>query len=305
MNDQGQGRVLKFSGGFFEVDTGSERVVCQLRGKLKRQQKNADIVSIGDVVKFDWVTEKTGMIAEVLERKNELSRMITGIKTEYKQTLICNLDQVLLVFACASPEPKTRMIDRFLVICEKQGIKPVIVANKTDLVTTERAHEIFDIYERLKYDVIYVSVVDQIGIEQVHNCLTNKVTGLIGPSGVGKSSLINLIDPALNLKVNEISDYNNKGRHTTVVREMFPLKFGGYVADLPGVKTLALWDIQPEELDGYFPEIRGLVSKCFYSDCTHQDFEEGCAVQEAAKRGDIDPERLESYLRMRLSEEDE
>ena len=299
-----QGLVLKYHSGFYSVFSDGEITICRLRGKIKKLTHNVDLVAIGDSVEYIRFEDGTGIIEKILPRHNELIRMMSGTKIEYRQVLISNLDQILLVFSCARPEPKLRMLDRFLVICEKQAIHPIILINKTDLIGFENARKIFQIYEKIGYQVLYTSVIDRIGIETLKTLLTGKVTGFVGPSGVGKSSLINLIDPELDLKVNEISDATEKGRHTTVVREMFPLKGGGFVADLPGLKTLALWDIEPEELDGYFPEIRPLVSHCLYSDCTHRPEEIGCAVQKAVETGAVSKERLESFLRIRYGEDD-
>ncbi len=299
-----EGRVLKYHSGFYHVFHDGEKTVCKARGKLKSTRKNTDIIAIGDLVEFEILPDGSGIIEEVLPRTNELIRMTSGVKIEYRQVLISNMDQVLLVFACAHPEPRLRMLDRFLVICEKQKIEPVIVVNKIDLLGEAQARELFRDYEPLGYRVIYVSADDGRGIDEVRKLLHNKISGLVGPSGVGKSSIINRIDPALDLRTNEISDYNEKGRHTTVVREMFPLQGGGFVADLPGLKTLALWDIEPEELDGYFPELRGLVKDCFYSDCTHDETEVGCAVHKAVEEGSVSKNRYESYLRMRFGDDE-
>lgn len=299
-----QGRVLKYRSGFFSVFSDGRMTTCKLRGRLKAASHNVDLIAIGDIVEFTEFEDKTGIIERVLPRNNELIRMMAGTRFEYRQVLISNLDQILLVFACSQPEPRLRMLDRFLVICEKQAIPPIILVNKIDLIGIDRAKEIFSVYEKIGYQVIYASAKNQNGINEIEKVLSGKVTGLVGPSGVGKSSLINKIDPALDLKVDEISEFNEKGRHTTVVREMFPLKGGGFVADLPGLKTLALWDIEPEELDGYFPEIRPLVSQCLYSDCTHNEDEVGCAVRKAVETGEVSKERLESYLRIRFGEKD-
>ena len=300
-----EGRVLKYHSGFYHVFHDGMQTICKMRGKLKIGRKNSDIIAIGDLVRFEILPDGSGIIEEVLPRTNELIRMTTGVKIEYRQVLISNMDQVLLVFACTHPEPRLRMLDRFLVVCEKQKIKPIIIVNKTDLLGEEKARYLFRDYEPLGYKTVFVSAENGNGIEEVREILTNRISGLVGPSGVGKSTIINRIDPDLDLKTNEISDYNEKGRHTTVVREMFPLRGGGFVADLPGVKTLALWDIQPEELDGYFPELRDLVKDCFYSDCTHDPNEVGCAVHKALAEGRVSRERYESYLRIRFGDEEE
>lgn len=221
----------------------------------------------------------------------------------YQQVLLANPDQVVLVFAVANPSPRLRMLDRFLVICEKQGIPPVIVANKTDLITQEEALALFGHYPSLGYPVIYSSARSGQGIEALRTMLTGRISALSGPSGVGKSSLLNALQPHLGLAVRDVSEQTSKGRHTTTVRQLYPLEGGGYVADTPGIRTLALWDTEPEELDGYFPDLRDLVSDCQYNDCTHR-FEAGCAVRAAVTEGKVHPERYESYIRLRYGEDE-
>jgi ribosome biogenesis GTPase len=232
-----------------------------------------------------------------------LSRLAPNPQGAYHQIIIANPDQAVFVFSCTHPEPHLGMLDRFLVITEKQGIQAVIIANKIDLVSTARAQECFGHYEPLGYPVVYTSARTGEGIEALRNRLAGKVSVFAGPSGVGKSTLLNLLMPQLRLKSREVSQATRKGRHATVVREMFPLPVGGYVADTPGLKALALWDIEPEELDGYFPELRQRVAECAFSDCTHTH-EPGCAVRLAVERGDIHLERYQSYVRMRAGEEE-
>ncbi len=169
-----------------------------------------------------------------------------------------------------------------------------------DLVEDPQA--IFGLYESIGYRVLYTSTKLKAGLDELKHILTGKVSALAGPSGVGKSRLLNAIQPGLGLAVNEISAAMNKGRHTTVTRQMFPLEGGGYVADTPGWKSLALWDTEPEEIDAYFPELRELVQHCQFSDCTHIH-EPGCAVRRALEEGKIHPERYESYLRLRSGEQ--
>ena len=306
------GLIIKAQSGFFTVETGlgltvshrradgTNGVVCQLRGKLKQGRATGDIAALGDKVRITILEDGSGVIEEVEERKQALVRLDPRPQGVYQQVLLANADQAVFVFACASPNPKLRMLDRFLVIAEKQEIPVVIVANKTDLV--ENPKDIFSLYESIGYRVIYTSTKTNAGIDELHNALKNKISALAGPSGVGKSSLLNAMQPGLGLAVNEISTAMKKGRHTTVTRQMFPLEGGGYVADTPGWKSLALWDTEPEEMEAYFPELRDLVQGCQFSDCTHTH-EPKCAVQAAVKDGRVHPERFDSFLRLRAGQE--
>jgi ribosome biogenesis GTPase len=249
------------------------------------------------------ITAETGMIESIEERQRALIRLDPRPRGVYQQVILANLDQVLFVFACTQPSPRMRMLDRFLVIAEKQRIPAVIVANKIDLVEPSQAESIFGHYPALGYPVIYTSASQNLGVDGLRNQLTGKISALAGPSGVGKSSLLNAVQPGLGLVVNEINTVVNKGRHTTTFRQLLPVIGGGYVGDTPGLKSLALWDTEPEELDGYFPEIAPLVEKCKYNDCTHRPNESGCAVRKAVEAGRIHPERYESYIRLRAGEE--
>ncbi len=301
--DLPRGLVIRSQSGFYTVHTeGGEEVVCRLRGKLKRGPRRGDIVAVGDWVRFRRLPDGSGLIEAIEPRVRKLSRMAPTPRGEYEQIIIANPDQAVFVFACARPEPRLRMLDRFLVISEKQEIPALIVANKVDLVGVARAREIFGHYETIGYPVLYTAAATGEGVDALRERLTGRVSVFAGPSGVGKSSLLNAVQPGLGLSVREISKATGKGRHTTVVRQMFPLEGGGWVADTPGLKALSLWDIEPEELDGYFPEFRALVHLCQFSDCTHIH-EPGCAIREAVADGRIHPERYASYVRMRLGEE--
>ena len=302
MTEQMEGLVIRAQSGFFTVKVNDQEVTCRLRSRLKRGEIEGDIVAIGDWVTFTPHEEGVGLIDDVHERKAVFARTRTGIKRDFRQIILANPDQIVAVFACAEPEPHLRMLDRFLVIAEKQGIEALIVANKIDLVTSSEAKKLFGIYEDLGYPVFYTSALIGQGVDALRLALKEKISALMGPSGVGKSSLLNAIQPELGLHVRKVSEATSKGMHTTRVRQLFPLNEGGYVADTPGIRSLALWDTEPEELDAYFVEMRHLVADCQFSDCTHTH-EPGCAVRMAVERGEIAPERYHSYLRMRFGEE--
>jgi ribosome biogenesis GTPase len=307
-----QGLIIKAQSGFFTVempprrhaegpaqgggDAGQDFIVCQLRGKLKQGRALGDIAAVGDRVRITVLPDGSGVIEEVEERKRAIVRLDPRPQGEYQQILLANPDQAMFVFACAHPSPRLKMLDRYLVIAEKQQVPALIVANKVDLVDDPK--RIFGLYESIGYRVLYTSPKSKVGLEELKNIMTGRVSALAGPSGVGKSTLLNAIQPGLGLAVNEISTAMDKGKHTTVTRQLFPVEGGGYVGDTPGWKSLALWDTEPEELDAYFPELRALVPHCQFSDCTHTH-EPGCAVQSALKEGKIHPERYESYLRLR------
>ena len=295
------GWVTRLQSGFYAVETANGTITCQMRGRLKRGRGSGDVISVGDRVQIMLISDGTGRIDVIEPRTRALVRMDPRPHGEYRQIMLANIDQIVLVFACTDPPPNLRMLDRFLVIAEKQSIPARIVANKLDLVNLKIAKEMFGVYPGLGYPVTYTSVNQNRGVDALHDLLKGKISGLAGPSGVGKSSLLNAIQPALGLAVREVSDLTAKGKHTTNVRQLFALKDGGYVADLPGLRSLALWDTQPEELDGYFPELRDLVQECKYNDCTHTD-EPGCAVVAALEAGTIDPNRYESYVRMRYKD---
>ena len=292
-----EGLIVKAQSGFFTVETGEGLIVCRLRGKLKRGRATGDIAALGDRVRITASADGSGAIEEVLPRRGAITRLDPRPQGAYQQVLLANPDQALFVFACADPEPHLRMLDRFLVVAEKQKVPALIVANKMDLVGEARAREIFGMYEYPGYRVLYTSAATGAGLADFQAALQDKLSALAGPSGAGKSSLLNAIQPGLGLEVHALSAAN-KGYHTTVVRQLFQLAGRGYVADTPGWKSLALWDTQPEELDAYFPEIAPLVAQCQFNDCTHTH-EPGCAVRLAVEAGRLHPERYTSYIRMR------
>jgi ribosome biogenesis GTPase len=298
-----RGRVIQGQSGFFTVETETGQVICQIRGRLKKGRKLADIVAIGDWVLITEQEPGKGMIEEVEPRQSMIYRMAPTARGEFQQVIIANPDQAVFVFSVAEPAPKLRMLDRFLVIAEKESIDALIVANKTDLASRAEARDYFSRYEKIGYDVYYTSVPKNRGIKKLKKRLVGKTSLFAGPSGAGKTSILNTIQPGLGLEVKEVSDATKKGKHTTVSRKLVALEEGGYVADTPGLKALDLWDITPEEVDGYFPEISEALFDCQFSDCTHTH-ETGCAVIEGVKKKEIHPERYRSYLRMREVEED-
>ena len=298
-----EGIITRSQSGFYAVATQSGQLICELRGKLKKGRRTGDVAAVGDKVILSKLDDGSGMIEEIKPRHSLFTRLAPTPQGEYQQILIANLDQAVLVFACAEPAPRFGMLDRFLVISEKQGVPVLVVANKSDLVPLEDARGLFGRYSSLGYTVVYTSAKTGLGVEELVERVIGKLSLFTGPSGAGKSSLLNVIQPGLGLSVRQVSSATSKGKHTTVVRQMFALDEGGYVADTPGLKALALFDIEPEELDGYFPEMRPLVEECSFSDCTHVH-EPGCAVLEAVKDGSVHPERYQSYLRMRFGDDE-
>ncbi|HEX2991359.1 MAG TPA: ribosome small subunit-dependent GTPase A, partial [Anaerolineales bacterium] len=206
------GLIIKAQSGFFTVETGQGFIVCQLRGKLKQGRARGDIAAIGDRVKIRVLPDGSGVIEEVEERRRAIVRLDPRPQGDYQQVLLANPDQAVFVFACAHPNPRLRMLDRFLVIAEKQMIPVVIVANKIDLVNDPK--EIFGMYEAIGYRVLYTSTKIAAGIEELKSVLTGKISAFAGPSGAGKSSLLNAMQPGLGLAVNEVSRAMNKGKHT-------------------------------------------------------------------------------------------
>jgi ribosome biogenesis GTPase len=295
------GLVIKAQSGFFTVQTDRGPVVAQLRGRLTKERLETDVIALGDRVKVEVLPDGKASIEEVEERERVLSRQAPG--REMEQVLVANPDQAIIVFACADPDPNFRLLDRFLVITEREEIPAQIVANKIDLVSPRDARKEFGEYLQIGYPVHYTSALTGKGVSKLRKSLAGKLSVFAGPSGAGKSTLLNAIQAGLGLRTQEVSEATGKGVHTTVVPELLALNVGGYVADTPGLKALDLWDIEPEEVDAYFLEMRDLVAECEFSDCTHIH-EPGCAILEAVEKGKISPERYDSYLRIRSGEEE-
>jgi ribosome biogenesis GTPase len=279
-----------------EVDGGEWR--CHLRGSLRRGGRAAVLPVIGDRVEVRPTGEGEGVIESVHPRRSVFSRRAAGTKGVWReQVLAANIDQVLVVFAAANPEPHLRAVDRFLVIAEASELPVELVVNKIDLTGEEAARAAFGVYERAGYRVRYASAALGTGLEGLPDLLAGRSTLVAGPSGVGKSSLINAIVPGLSLRTGEVSRALRKGRHTTVVGALHRLPWGGYVADTPGLRELAPWDVPADELAGCFPEMRPYQEHCRWVGCLHRN-EQGCAVRGAVDAGAIDAGRYESYLRL-------
>jgi ribosome biogenesis GTPase / thiamine phosphate phosphatase len=291
------GTVLRSIGGIYDVETADGTVVeTRLRGRLKLEQRTGDRVVAGDRVEIARQEDGAHTIEAVAPRATVLARR--SPRTGQAKVLIANVDQLAVVFAAARPEPRRRLIDRFLVLAEANRIPALIIINKIDLVDPEAARSTFAPYQALGYDVIFTSVTVPATVEVLRERLCGRETVLAGPSGVGKSSLLNAIDPGLGLRIGAVSKAVGKGQHTTVSALLIPLACGGYVADTPGLRELGLWGIGKDELKDLFPELRNLSEDCrFGSGCSHTH-EPDCRVQQAVAAGDIDRERYESYLAM-------
>ncbi len=292
------GTILRAQSGFFwvQLDETGETLRCVLRGRLKRVRQHTDLATLGDRVRVMATSPGEGAIEEVQPRRTKLARKSPKGGGWFEQIIVANIDLVLVTFAVANPEPHVRMIDRFLVVAEENGIDAAIIANKCDLAD-DHARNVFKIYEQIGYPVIYTSAAKQQGIEEVRELIRGKISAFSGPSGVGKSSLLNVIQPGLALRTGAVSDAVRKGQHTTVAAELIPLHEGGFVADTPGIRELGLYQIPPDQVEWCFREFRPFLDDCAFANCTH-DHEPDCAVRAALKQGEISPERYESYLKL-------
>ena len=300
------GTVLRARSGFYTVriDDGTQ-LECRLRGRIKQERGDSDLVVIGDRVAVAPLADGEGMIESVEPRRSRFSRRQPGPRGSWKEDMIvANLDQVLVVFACANPMPHLRMVDRFLVVAEHNEVEAVLVANKIDLVGLAAARGIFAGYEAIGYPVEYVSAREGIGLEDLADRLIGRVSVVTGPSGVGKSTLLNAIQPGLRIETGPISETVQKGRHTTTSAELHALTApgGGYVADTPGLRELGLWQIPDADLAWCFPEMRPHLGSCGFNDCRHLS-EPRCAVLAAVAAGSVSQARYDSFRRLLLNED--
>lgn len=294
------GRVLCVHGLMCDVEAPDGRIFqCATRRLLKTlSTEQRHVVATGDRVLFrpaalTGAHECEGIIERVEPRRGVICREVRG----RQQVLVSNVDQLLIVTSAAEPRLKPNLIDRLLVTAEKGQVTPLICINKIDLVDPAGLQPLVGVYCRMGYEVLLLSAADGRGIERLRRRLAGRQSVVTGQSGVGKSSLLNRIDPSLQLPVKAVSLENEKGRHTTTSARLIPLKSGGYVVDTPGVRQFQLWDVIPAEVAGFYRDVRPLVSQCHFPDCTHVH-EEHCAVKNAVADGKLDERRYESFCHL-------
>jgi len=303
------------------VRTDSRTVRCSLPGARSARQNTTakspsgeagGTITVGDQVHMIETSPDYGVIVDVLPRRNHLARRsavpMPGAHAS-EQVIVANVDQIMPVFAAANPDPKWGLLDRYLVSAESAEIPALVCITKIDLIDGHSKNhseesdlfQVVETYRRIGYPVIVVSAVSGEGIEELASALQGKTSVLLGKSGVGKTSLLNRIQPGLGMRVKQVSQATGKGKHTTTRVEMFPLDSGGALVDTPGIREFGLWDVDGRDLAWFFPEMRPWIGKCrFGLDCRHNE-EPGCAIRQAVVGGEISPYRYRSYIR--LSEE--
>jgi len=279
-------------------------VPSRIRGRMRlMHQDETQPVTIGDQVTLEFLKDDTGLIHKVHQRQNCLNRRAAGRKVGKRQTIVANVDQIWIVQATCQPDINLGLIDRLLVASESQDIPSGIVINKVDLASFDLMSKINQLahhYSQLGYPVVLTSIEKLDTIDQLRHALSGKVSVFLGPSGVGKSSLLNALDSSIDIPVEAISQKTKKGCHTTAHARLYPLSNGARVADTPGIREFGLLDIEPWELSHFFPEMKPHLQKCHYSACTH-DHEPRCGVKDAREKGEITSVRYESYLNILYS----
>jgi ribosome biogenesis GTPase len=287
------GRVLRVHGLSCVVQSDAGDLYrCAIRRLLRSlATSERNIVTTGDRVWFRKATGDEGLIARVEPRHGLLTRASRG----REHVLVANVDQVVIVASLIEPALKPHLIDRYLVSAGQGGIAPIVCLNKADLVDHAPFQSLIGMYSQLGIPTLLTSATTGFGVARLRSYLAGRETVFSGQSGVGKSSLLNVIEPGLGLRVREVSETTQKGRHTTTTAELLRLEIGGWVVDTPGLRQFQLWDIMPQEVEGYFPEFAPYVPLCVYPDCTHTH-EDRCAVKEAVARHQIAVQRYTSYL---------
>jgi ribosome biogenesis GTPase len=295
-----KGTIIKSAGkNSVVVAESGDKIDCIIGGKYRLEDlKSTNPVVVGDHVHFEMIAGTgKGRITDVLERKNYIIRRASNLSKTY-QIIASNIDQLLLLITIREPETYTEFIDRYLVTAEAYSIPSVIIINKTDLYQEtylQKMNELIAVYSRIGYECIAISALLKTNIAAVRDIMKNKINLLSGISGVGKSTLINVLDETHNLRTKEISDYHKAGKHTTTFVEMFYMGFGAYVIDTPGIKGFGVIDMEKEPVSHYFPEIFKISGGCRYSNCRHIN-EPSCAVRNAVADGTISQSRYNSYL---------
>ena len=302
------GLVIKNTGSWYTVktDDGGQLIDCKIKGNFRLKGiRSTNPVAVGDRVTIIPNAEGTAFITAIEDRRNYIIRKSSNLSKQ-SHIIAANVDQAFLVVTVNYPQTSTTFIDRFLASAEAYRVPVTLLFNKTDLLSEEELHSqqmMIDLYDTVGYQCLAISAETGEGIDKVMDMLTGKVTVLSGNSGVGKSTLINRLLPGVNLRTSDISDAHNSGMHTTTFSEMIPLPLGGYIIDTPGIKGFGTFDIEPEELTGYFKEIFRFSKECRFSNCTHTH-EPGCAVLKAVEEHFISQSRYQSYLSMMEDKEE-